>query len=93
MLPRWVRIRELAGRFYLVYNRCMARTNIEIDDKACAAVMRIYGLTTKREAVNFALRELSRTISTQQARDLRGTGWVGDLDELRGSRVDARSSE
>ena len=36
----------------------MTRTNIDIDDEACAEVMRRYGLSTKREAVNFALRIL-----------------------------------
>ncbi len=42
----------------LVYDWCMTRTNIDIDDEACAEVMRRYGLSTKREAVNFALRML-----------------------------------
>lgn len=36
----------------------MVRTNIDIDDEACAEVMLRYGLSTKREAVNFALRML-----------------------------------
>lgn len=36
----------------------MARTNIDIDDDACERVMRRYGLRTKREAVNLALRSL-----------------------------------
>ena len=31
----------------------MARTNIDIDDEACAVVMRRYQLATKRDAVNF----------------------------------------
>ncbi len=35
----------------------MARTNIDIDEEACALVMRQRGLTTKREAVNYALRK------------------------------------
>jgi len=34
----------------------MARTNIDIDEEACAQVMRQRGFTTKREAVNYALR-------------------------------------
>lgn len=40
----------------LVYVRCMSRTNIDIDDEACAKVMRRYRLATKREAANLALR-------------------------------------
>jgi Arc/MetJ family transcription regulator len=37
----------------------MARTNVDIDDEACAAVMRMYHLETKREAINLALRKLA----------------------------------
>lgn len=66
----------------------MARTNIDIDEKACAAVMRRYRLRTKREAINFALRTLAaEPLSLEQARGLRGSGWSGDLDELRKDRV------
>lgn len=35
---------------------CMARTNIDIDDEACETVMARYHLTSKRDAVNYALR-------------------------------------
>lgn len=65
----------------------MARTNIDIDEGACALVMRRYGLRTKREAVNFALNELATELTLDDARALRGSGWDGDLDELRGDRV------
>ena len=41
-----------------VYRDHMSRTNIDLDDEACEAVMRLYHLETKREAVNFALRQL-----------------------------------
>ena len=65
----------------------MSRTNLDIDDKACAAVMRRYGLRTKREAVNFALRTVaSEPIGIDEARKLRGSGWHGDLEELRAAR-------
>ena len=71
-----------------VYDWCMSRTNIDVDDEACAEVMRRYGLATKREAVNFALRTLAaEPLSVEEARRLRGSGWQGDLDELRSSRV------
>jgi len=33
----------------------MSRTNIDIDEEACQAVMDRYHLSTKRAAVNFAL--------------------------------------
>ena len=65
----------------------MARTNIDIDDAACASVMRRYGLDTKREAVNLALRTLAaEPLTLAEARAMRGSGWDGDLDEMRTSR-------
>jgi Arc/MetJ family transcription regulator len=65
----------------------MSRTNIDIDDDACSQVMRRYRLATKREAVNFALRTLAaEPLSLDAARRLRGSGWDGDLDELRATR-------
>ncbi|MCY3728020.1 MAG: type II toxin-antitoxin system VapB family antitoxin [Nitrospira sp.] len=65
----------------------MSRTNINIDDQACAEVMRRYQLETKREAINFALRMLAaEPVSVNEARTLRGVGWGGDLDAMRSSR-------
>ncbi len=64
----------------------MTRTNIDLDDEAVAAVMGRWGLATKRDAVNFALRELSTRMSLDQARSMRGSGWDGDLEEMRGTR-------
>ena len=65
----------------------MSRTNVDIDDGACEAVMRRYRLTTKREAINFALRGLAaEPFGVDEARRLRGSGWEGDLDALRTSR-------
>lgn len=70
-----------------VYSRCMARTNIDIDEAACAAVMQRYGVKTKREAVNIALRLCAiEPLSTEEALALRGSGWDGDLDEMRAWR-------
>jgi Arc/MetJ family transcription regulator len=66
----------------------MSRTNIDLDDDACQAVMNRYRLTTKRDAVNFALRTLaSEPLSLDEARRLRGSGWDGDLEEMRTSRA------
>ena len=65
----------------------MARTNVDIDDLACAEVMRRYQLPTKREAINFALRTLAaEPASVDEARSLRGIGWEGDLDSMRSPR-------
>ncbi|HQT99101.1 MAG TPA: type II toxin-antitoxin system VapB family antitoxin [Acidimicrobiales bacterium] len=66
----------------------MARTNIDIDETSCQVVMRRYHLTSKKEAVNMALRLLaSEALSVEDARRMRGTGWDGDLDALRSTRV------
>ncbi len=66
----------------------MSRTNIDIDEKACAAVMRRYQFASKREAVNFALQALAtEPFSLDEARKLRGSGWEGDLDEMRAKRI------
>ena len=66
----------------------MPRTNVDIDDRACAEVMRRYRFTTKREAINFALRTLAaEPASVEEARALRGIGWEGDLDAMRSNRA------
>ena len=65
----------------------MVRTNVDIDDRACAEVMRRYQLSTKREAINFALRTLAaEPASVNEARSMRGIGWEGDLDAMRSAR-------
>lgn len=72
----------------MVYCRCMSRTNIDLDDEAVEAVMRRYHFATKREAVNFALRSIAaEPMSLDDARAMCGTGWAGDLDAMRESRV------
>ena len=66
----------------------MSRTNVNIDDTACAVVMRRYHLKTKRAAINFALRSLAaEPLSLEEARRLRGSGWEGDLEEMRTGRA------
>jgi len=65
----------------------MARTNIDIDDELCRQVMDRFHLSTKREAVNLALRRLAgEPLGLDEARSLRGSGWDGDLDVLRSGR-------
>jgi len=73
----------------MVYARCMARTNIDIDEDACREVMDRYQLATKREAVNLALRRLvGEALDLDDARALRGSGWDGDLADMRASRAE-----
>jgi len=64
------------------------RTNIEIDDELIARVMRIYRLSTKREAVDLALRRLVVEPLTPEAlQAMEGSGWEGDLEKMRSGRV------
>lgn len=65
----------------------MSRTNIDLDDAAVERVMSRFHLTTKRDAVNFALRALAaEPLSLERARGLKGSGWDGDLEAMRESR-------
>jgi len=71
-----------------VYRGCMTRTNIDIDDELVADVIRRYGLSSKREAVDLALRRLAGPkITPEFALSLEGIGWEGDLDEIRRQSV------
>lgn len=66
----------------------VGRTNIDIDDQLMAAVMHRYGLRTKREAVDLALRRLvGEPPSASELLQLEGSGWEADLDEMRAGRV------
>lgn len=61
----------------------MTRTNIEIDDDLVTRVMRRYGLTTKRAAVDLALRraagpQLRGPALVEAIRAVSGTGWDAD---------------
>jgi len=60
------------------------RTNIELDDALIAEAMEITGLSTKKATVEKALRDLVRVHRQMRALDaLEGTGWEGNLDEMR----------
>lgn len=61
------------------------RTNIVIDDKLMADALKASGYSTKKEAVEQALKLLVRRSKQQKIRELRGKlKWEGDLDEMRG---------
>ncbi len=56
------------------------RTNIEIDDSPLEAVMRRYGLRTKTEAVDLALRHLAgQPMTREEALAMRGARVLGEL--------------
>ncbi|WP_433556654.1 type II toxin-antitoxin system VapB family antitoxin [Pseudonocardia xinjiangensis] len=69
----------------------MSRTNIDLDDELVAEAMRRYGLRTKKEAVDLALRRLvGPRLSPEFLEGLEGIGWEGDLDEMRTSKIEGR---
>ena len=49
--------------------------------------MERFGLDSKRDAVNLALQRLAaEPLGLDEARSLQGSGWEGDLAELRADR-------
>ncbi|MGH2357677.1 MAG: type II toxin-antitoxin system VapB family antitoxin [Candidatus Limnocylindria bacterium] len=65
----------------------MARTNVVIDDRLMGRVMKLYGLRTKREAIDFALRSLVGEARRRDMLEMEGSGWEGNLEELRTART------
>lgn len=60
------------------------RTNIVIDDHLMKQAMRASGTTTKREAVEQALRLMVALKDQERIRELRGKlKWDGDLGAMR----------
>lgn len=62
----------------------MTRTNIDIDDELLEQAMQLFGTATKKETVELALRRLvGKAMTREEALAMEGTGWDGDLDEMR----------
>lgn len=62
----------------------MVRTNVVVDEELLEEVMNRYGLRTKRETIEFALRTLAGSGELPDLiQRLEGSGWEGDLDSLR----------
>jgi Arc/MetJ family transcription regulator len=60
----------------------MARTNIDIDQELLRIVMQRYGLHTKREAVELALRRLvGEPMTTEEALAMRGAHLIDQIPE------------
>ena len=58
------------------------RTNIELDAAAVETIMRRYGVRTKTEAVDLALRHLAgRPLSAREALLMRGARLIDDLPQ------------
>lgn len=74
-----------------VYNGVVSRTNIDIDDRLVREIIKRYRLASKREAVDLALRRLAGApLAREEKLGLEGSGWVGDLGEMRRSRLKSR---
>ena len=66
----------------------MSRTNIEIDDELIERAMKRYGLRTKRETVDYALRSIVGLLHTpEEFLAFEGMGWSGDLDAIKDNPV------
>lgn len=64
------------------------RTNIDIDDDVMLEAQRLTGLATKRETVDFALRELVARHRRLGILELAGrVEWEGDLAASRRART------
>ena len=72
----------------------MANISADIDDAACAKIMRRYNLTSQEEAINLVLRKVAAEpspflppakppLSAEEILALEGIGWDGDLDAMR----------
>ena len=63
----------------------MGRTNVVVDDILVERVKQLYGLRTTREVIDFALRRAAADVDPYKlALELRGSGWDGDFEALRG---------
>jgi Arc/MetJ family transcription regulator len=63
------------------------RTNIEIDEDLIREAMRLTGITTKKELVDKAIRQLVSLKKQERLRELRGKlKWEGNLGEMREGR-------
>jgi Arc/MetJ family transcription regulator len=72
----------------MVYRSVMSRTNIDIDDQLIERAMRRYRVHSKRAIVDLALRRLvGDPMTREEALEMEGSGWEGDLDALRDQDV------
>ncbi|MBI5042654.1 MAG: type II toxin-antitoxin system VapB family antitoxin [Nitrospirae bacterium] len=67
----------------------LTRTNIVLDDKVIEEAKKLTSLKTKKEVIDFALKELIRQLRRKRLLALRHKDlWVGNLSELRKKRFD-----
>lgn len=66
-----------------MYSTCMkSRTNIEIENTYVQAIMRRFGVSTKTEAVDLALRNLAgQPMTREEALSMRGANALDQIPE------------
>ncbi len=65
---------------YTVYDVRMGRTNIDIDEGLIQQVMARFGVHTKREAVDLALRHVAgQPMTIEEALEMRGARAIDEL--------------
>ena len=66
----------------------MLRTNIELDEKLVKEAMKLTRKKTKKELVNYALKELVSRMKRKRLLELEGkVEWTGNLGKMRKARV------
>jgi Arc/MetJ family transcription regulator len=66
----------------------MARTHLDLDDGLLDLARRLYPGRSESELIEMALRQLVEApLSREEALAMKGTGWDGDLDEMRAART------
>lgn len=69
----------------------MSRTNIVLKDDLVKEGMRLTGIKTKRELVEYSLVEMIRREKMRGMLEFRGSGcWKGNLKQMRRGRFDSR---
>jgi len=63
------------------------RTNVVIDDRLITKAINYTGLKTKKEVINYALKELVKRKRRKEILKVAGKlRWEGNLDEMREAR-------
>ncbi|GMR04964.1 MAG: type II toxin-antitoxin system VapB family antitoxin [Thermodesulfobacteriota bacterium] len=66
----------------------MLRTNIELDEKLVDEALKLTHIKTKKDLVNYALKELVSKMKRKKLLDFEGgVEWTGSLDKMRKSRI------
>jgi Arc/MetJ family transcription regulator len=87
VLVRWVGKAELDIHTKHAKHTHVKRTNIVLDEKIVETARRLTGISTQRELVDYALRELVKRHQISKILELEGTiDWDGDLAEMRSGR-------